>query len=631
MKLNTYLKKKSKNKMEIIVLNINKIKCGQCKRELPEELFRRNGRLYKSCSSCYENRKQKREQGNTVEIKGITYTKNKCKDCGKRAIFNFEEFDFGITCSKHKEIGMINVKDKRKCQEKNCRKQPVFNFEDETKGIYCKEHAKSGMIDIKNKRCEEKNCKKRPNFNFEDETKGIYCKEHAKSGMIDIKNKRCQEKDCKKIPVFNFENETKGIYCKEHAKSGMIDIKNKRCEEKDCKKQPSFNYENQKKAIYCKEHAKSGMIDIKNKRCQEKDCKKIPVFNFEDETKGIYCKEHSKAGMVDIISKRCQEKDCKKIPVFNFEDETKGIYCKEHAKSGMIDIKHKRCDHVDCKTRASYGFPCNLPNKCALHKEQGMIFNPNKKCVKRNCKENAIYGIKTPIHCESHKNTEDICLIERKCKLCDKIDVVNEEGICINFCLMEEKYKVYKKNIKSKELRVYNILKSEFGEPDFYDKKIENSCFNERPDIVYDMKTHFVIVEVDENQHRKGSNYNPECEYKRMVNIFGSLGGIPVIFIRYNPDVHKEEGKIVKLSKAKKEEVLIAWVKKARDEIPKKMCNVVYLFYDDYDKSQTKFYKINPYEYKKYDCENCEFSTFIKKLYKRHSCSENEEEQEENE
>jgi hypothetical protein len=297
----------------------------------------------------------------------------------------------------------------------------------------------------------------------------------------------------------------------------------------------------------------------------------------------------------------------------------------------MIDIKHKKCNYVDCKSRASHGFPCNSPNKCSIHKEQGMISNPNKKCAKRDCKENAIYGIKIPIHCETHKNTEDICLIERKCKLCDKIDVVNEEGICINFCLMEEKYKVYKKNIKSKELRVYNILKSEFGEPDFYDKKIENSCFNERPDIVYDMKTHFVIVEVDENQHRKGSNYNPECEYKRMVNIFGSLGGIPVIFIRYNPDVHKEEGKIVKLSKAKKEDVLIAWVKKARDEIPEKMCNVVYLFYDDYDKSQTKFYKINPYEYKKYDCENCEFSTFIKKLYKRHSCSENEEEQEENE
>jgi hypothetical protein len=371
------------------------------------------------------------------------------------------------------------------------------------------------------------------------------------------------------------------------------------------------------------------MINIKKRKCIEKDCKTLPSYNFEGQSKGIYCFQHKKDNMINVISKACQEKDCKIRPSYNFKGQSKGIYCLQHKKDNMIDVIHKTCQEKDCKTRATFGYSSNSPTSCFLHKEEGMIYKPNKKCLIRSCNEKAIYGIKTSIHCESHKTADEICLIERKCKLCDRIDIVNEEGVCINFCLMEEKYKIYKiykKNIKSKELRIYNILKAEFGEPTSYDKKIEGSCFNERPDIVYDMKTHIVIIEVDEDQHRKGSNYNPECEYKRMINIFNSFGGIPIIFIRYNPDVHKENNEIIKLPKAKKEELLIAWIKKAREEIPENYCNVIYLFYDDYNKSQTEFYKINPYKYKKYNCDNCEFSTFIKKLYKEHKCEIEEEE-----
>jgi very-short-patch-repair endonuclease len=53
--------------------------------------------------------------------------------------------------------------------------------------------------------------------------------------------------------------------------------------------------------------------------------------------------------------------------------------------------------------------------------------------------------------------------------------------------------------------------------------------------FLYDCKTHYVVLEVDEEQHR-GKTY--ECDQKRMWEIAQSLG-MPSIFIRYNPDKYK--------------------------------------------------------------------------------------------
>lgn len=57
----------------------------------------------------------------------------------------------------------------------------------------------------------------------------------------------------------------------------------------------------------------------------------------------------------------------------------------------------------------------------------------------------------------------------------------------------------------------------------------------ERPDFVWDCKTHMVILEVDEYQH---SSRNCECEQTRMANITSSFG-MPCLWIRYNPDEYK--------------------------------------------------------------------------------------------
>ena len=69
--------------------------------------------------------------------------------------------------------------------------------------------------------------------------------------------------------------------------------------------------------------------------------------------------------------------------------------------------------------------------------------------------------------------------------------------------------------------------------------KKDGICGNERPDFLFEspLKTHFVILEIDEDQHYGRPE---ECECTRMVNISQSLG-LPTLFLRYNPDSYKTD------------------------------------------------------------------------------------------
>ena len=76
-----------------------------------------------------------------------------------------------------------------------------------------------------------------------------------------------------------------------------------------------------------------------------------------------------------------------------------------------------------------------------------------------------------------------------------------------------------------------------------HNKSVGSSCTGRHifPDIKFDLDTFYIIVEVDEHQHR-GSSYN--CEMKRMYDIVANLG-MSCIFIRYNPDNKKSDKRIL--------------------------------------------------------------------------------------
>lgn len=66
-----------------------------------------------------------------------------------------------------------------------------------------------------------------------------------------------------------------------------------------------------------------------------------------------------------------------------------------------------------------------------------------------------------------------------------------------------------------------------------------------KPDIYFSLDHHFVIVEVDEDQHR---SYNQICECARLTEIVSAIGERSIVFIRFNPDVIKNNGKVIDIS-----------------------------------------------------------------------------------
>jgi len=66
-----------------------------------------------------------------------------------------------------------------------------------------------------------------------------------------------------------------------------------------------------------------------------------------------------------------------------------------------------------------------------------------------------------------------------------------------------------------------------------FNKTVADGCSKRRPDVLINLPTHNIIVEIDENQH---TMYGSTCEEKRVHQLFEDLDHMPLIMIRFNPD-----------------------------------------------------------------------------------------------
>jgi hypothetical protein len=363
----------------------------------------------------------------------------------------------------------------------------------------------------------------------------------------------------------------------------MVNVKDKTCEHPECKTQPTFNTEGETKGRFCKEHAPLGMVNVKDKTCEHVGCKTLPTFNTEGETKGRFCKTHAQLGMVNVKDKTCEHPECKTRPNFNNEGETNGRFCKTHAPLGMVNVKDKTCEHVGCKTRPNFGFPGQDKLRCKSHIESGMISNPKRKCVHDKCKEPAMYGIVTPQYCEHHKQDNDINWVEKTCVSCGLTCILNKENKC-QYCDPD----MYNKTRLAKQNQVKRYLDANEFEYISCDKLVEQGeCFKYRPDFLIDCNTHFVVLEIDENQHKDRAD---ECETVRMINIFQSLG-MSTKFIRYNPDKYCVNKQRKNPSFGTRMNILKKHLEFAiKDDVVDNI-SVKYLFFDE--KEETMFKKVD--------------------------------------
>ncbi len=92
------------------------------------------------------------------------------------------------------------------------------------------------------------------------------------------------------------------------------------------------------------------------------------------------------------------------------------------------------------------------------------------------------------------------------------------------------------RNIKLKEIEVRDYIRAAFPDMDWIcDRTVPDGCSRKRPDMVVDLGTHVLFVEIDETQH-KGKGYS--CDTKRMMELMVDIGLRPVVFIRFNPDAY---------------------------------------------------------------------------------------------
>ena len=118
----------------------------------------------------------------------------------------------------------------KRCGEPGCKKFPTYNLEGSEHGNFCARHKQPGMVDVKNKRCAHAGgCKKWPSFNVPGAKSGIVCGSHRLEGMVDVRSKKCEHPGCTRQPKFNIPSDRTGRFCSHHKEAGMVDVKNSRC------------------------------------------------------------------------------------------------------------------------------------------------------------------------------------------------------------------------------------------------------------------------------------------------------------------------------------------------------------------------------------------------------------------
>ncbi len=307
-----------------------------------------------------------------------------------------------------------------------------------------------------------------------------------------------------------------------------------------------------------------------------KDCKGSGIC-IHNKNKGsckdcyllAYC-EHNRE------KRRC--KDCKGSGIcIHNKEKRRCIDCggSELCKHSKLKRYCKKCDgsvycdhdiiKYNCKK-------CGGSSVCEHNKIKYncQICNPLAYCEhnrqKKYCNECMVSNI-ICIHKKQKSKCKD-CGGSALCKSswCEKTANKKYDGYCL-FCYVNLfPDKPITRNYKTKEKDVVDRILNLF--PDFTwvtDKKIQDGCSKRRPDLLLDMGSHIIIVEIDENAH---TDYDCSCENKRLMEISQDLGHRPIIFIRFNPDdyMDKDGNKIKSCWKLNRTTGLIGLDKKKTKE-----------------------------------------------------------------
>jgi hypothetical protein len=168
--------------------------------------------------------------------------------------------------------------------------------------------------------------------------------------------------------------------------------------------------------------------------------------------------------------------------------------------------------------------------------------------------------------------------LKRYCKICDGKYLCKSiwcettarnpkyEGYCMP-CFVnnpENQDKPAMRNYKTKEKDVVDRITQTFTSFTWVaDKKVQDGCSRRRPDLLLDMGSYIIIVEVDENKH---TDYDCSCEHKRLMELSQDLQHRPIVFIRFNPDDYTNQSGILVKSCWKLNKLGVMQIKKTKQK-----------------------------------------------------------------
>jgi hypothetical protein len=121
---------------------------------------------------------------------------------------------------------------------------------------------------------------------------------------------------------------------------------------------------------------------------------------------------------------------------------------------------------------------------------------------------------------------------------CETMGIKKYNGYCLSCCIEVCPDIEVLRNYKTKEKDVVARITNHFKDYSWItDKKIADGCSKRRPDLFLDLKSHIIIVEVDEHKH---SSYDSSSENRRVVELSKDVGDRPIVFIRFNPDTYRD-------------------------------------------------------------------------------------------
>lgn len=371
-------------------------------------------------------------------------------------------------------------------------------------------------------KCGHEECNKQANFGIVDSSPQ-FCVTHKLDGMIDVKNPKCECLSSQ--PRWNFEGSS-ARFCSKCKSGGMIEVNRKKC---SCKKtRPCFNFDGLK-AEFCAGCKSDGMINVIDKRCV---CKKLtsPSFNFEGMV-GKYCNDCKLDGMINVRSPVCFCGSSK--PNFGLPG-SKPSHCSKCKTVGMVDVAHHKCK---CgKVQSHFNYAGLRPEYCSKCKLSDMIDVRHKLCVCGMAQPTYNIEGSTAKYCSDCKSIDMVDVKHSMCKTlyCNIRTQEKHEGYCFRCFIHTFPDKPVSRNYKTKEFSVVEYIKTQFpGLSWITDKIVKDGCSSRRPDLLLELGYQIIIIEVDENQHKK---YDCSCNNKRIMELSLDNNHRPVIFIRFNPD-----------------------------------------------------------------------------------------------